>query len=250
MKKLIKYIDIGNTHTKILEDDLVTILSTQDVLSKKLPLSFNDFNNLFVISSVVPAALNSMEEFLCSKGDYIVIDKKAEFSFKHDLKGVGVDRLLAVEGALSKFKSEMIVIDAGTAITIDFVGRSNDSFEFKGGFIVPGFNTTLRSLSQNTSQLPEFDLFIPEEGISRDTVSAINSGICLSISYGIQGLIKSCGKKHMGAKRLVITGGMGIFLYELIRKYPGYLEDYEIILENDLIFLGMKNIMKNKEVQQ
>src|SRR5690349_10922792 len=68
---------------------------------------------------------------------------------------VGQDRLLNAIGAFSRAKQACIVIDAGTAITVDFVDGEG---VFQGGAIAPGVNLMLRALHEHTAALPMIDV--------------------------------------------------------------------------------------------
>jgi type III pantothenate kinase len=68
-----------------------------------------------------------------------------------DPGAVGQDRLLNAAGAFDRAKEACIVIDAGTAVTVDFVDGQG---VFQGGAIAPGLNMTLRALHEQTAALP------------------------------------------------------------------------------------------------
>ncbi len=253
MDSKIKYIDIGNTHTKILEGDLINLYPTADISNGLLSLEKLFMDNLssgvscdtnFVVSGVVPSLLKKIEQYLKDlKLKYISISRDSDFSFDHKLKGVGVDRLLAVEGALSFLEPPFVVIDAGTAITVDFVDRQDTGVILKGGLIIPGFKILADSLTKNTSQLPEINISYPQGLIAEDTVGAINNGVGLSLSYGIQGVISSYKKNIKLQKiKIVLTGGMSPFLSRLMNSDKYCLEDLDIIEVKDLIFIAMKKM--------
>lgn len=262
MYNKIKYIDVGNTHTKILDADILKVYPTKDLSSGVLSLqaifkenlsSEVSFDTNFVISGVVPSLLKKIKQHLDHlKLKYMCISKDSCFSFDHKLKGVGVDRLLAVEGALSFLDIPFVVIDAGTAITVDFIDWQDKGPILKGGIIIPGFKILADSLTRNTSQLPEIKISPPQGFTAEDTIAAINNGVCLSLSYGIQGIISSYKKiNKLKNIKVVITGGMGPFLSELVKNYKYNLEDLDILEVKDLIFIAMKNMTVSfKEVQK
>ena len=92
----------------------------------------------------------------------------------------GIDRLLAAIAVnqLRDPESAAIIVDSGTAITVDLVDSDGT---FKGGAILPGIQLSAKSLAQHTDQLPLLE--ISESGSNdppatgRDTASAITSGI-------------------------------------------------------------------------
>ena len=73
----------------------------------------------------------------------------------------GVDRVLNIAAAYEQLEHACIVVDAGTAITIDLC---NDKGEFLGGAIAPGATTMLRSLHREAAQLPQVQLDVNTPG--------------------------------------------------------------------------------------
>lgn len=88
----------------------------------------------------------------------------------------GPDRLLAAWAAVHLHGTPVIVIDLGTATTVDAVDV--DGF-FLGGAILPGLGLAADSLARGTARLPRIDLTLPREAIGRDTAGAIASGVVI-----------------------------------------------------------------------
>lgn len=88
----------------------------------------------------------------------------------------GPDRLLAAWAAASLHGRPVIVVDLGTATTVDAVDA--DGF-FVGGAILPGLGLSVAALAEGTSRLPRVELDVPAEAIGTDTASAIQSGIVI-----------------------------------------------------------------------
>lgn len=95
----------------------------------------------------------------------------------------GVDRVLNIAAAFEQMQKPCVVVDAGTAITIDCC---NERGEFLGGAIAPGAGVMLESLTQRTAKLPRVPLEIPAEPFGRSTASAIQNGVY----HGIRGMLK------------------------------------------------------------
>jgi type III pantothenate kinase len=92
---------------------------------------------------------------------------------------VGVDRLAAAVGAnaLRSPGRPAVVVDSGTAITVDLVSSAG---EFLGGAILPGVGMSARALAQETDALPLVDpawRIDPPEALGRSTIAAIRSGL-------------------------------------------------------------------------
>lgn len=96
---------------------------------------------------------------------------------------VGEDRLLNAAAAFDKHKQSCVIVDAGTAMTIDLVDGAGT---FHGGAITPGAQLMLDSLGQRAAQLPEIELRKPEEVVGHNTAEAMLSGVF----YGMRGMVR------------------------------------------------------------
>lgn len=87
---------------------------------------------------------------------------------------VGVDRLVNALAAFEMTKNRTIVVDAGTAITIDVI---SDKGAFLGGIISPGIGMSLKALHHFTALLPEISIDKPGRVLGKNTEEAIQSGV-------------------------------------------------------------------------
>ena len=78
------------------------------------------------------------------------------------------------------------MVDFGTAVTFDVVGRSGTQASYLGGVIAPGLASMTDYLHQSTALLPEIDLAEPESAIGKSTTEAMRSGAV----YGYRGMIR------------------------------------------------------------
>ncbi len=126
---------------------------------------------------------------------------------------LGVDRLAAAVGAVSRGYNDCLIVDFGTAITIDLV----ENGAFFGGNISPGMRTRFRALHDYTQRLPECsptDEILP---LGRTTQQAIEQGVIQGIVNEIEGYISSF--KAQNAKiMLIFTGGDAIFFVNRIKN--------------------------------
>ncbi|HZL35769.1 MAG TPA: type III pantothenate kinase [Tepidisphaeraceae bacterium] len=95
----------------------------------------------------------------------------------------GVDRVLNIAASYEQVGHACVVVDAGTAITIDVC---NDQGEFLGGAIAPGASMMLDALHEKVVGLPRADLAIPAGAWGANTASAIVHGVY----HGIRGMVK------------------------------------------------------------
>lgn len=120
----------------------------------------------------------------------------------------GIDRLLAGWAAASIYQTPTIIVDAGSAVTVDWVDRQ---MVFRGGMIFPGARLAAKSLVKNTDALPVVSLDDPlaivEEIFGRETQGAIRSGIYWSQWGGICHSIKRLQSLGNNQCTVVLTGG-------------------------------------------
>lgn len=116
----------------------------------------------------------------------------------------GVDRILALAAAHEQMGKACIVVDAGTAVTINLC---NDAGDFLGGAIAPGAGMMLRSLHEQTSSLPLVALDAPAGGVGDSTRQAILQGVY----YSIRGLLKELAEQYATVlgdwPEIIATGG-------------------------------------------
>jgi len=122
----------------------------------------------------------------------------------------GPDRLLAAWAASRLYGSPVIVVDLGTATTVDAVDL--DGF-FLGGAILPGLGLAADVLARGTARLPRIDLELPREAIGTDTITAIQSGVVIGhigavreLAMRMHGRIDPDGSAPTPT-RVVVTGG-------------------------------------------
>ena len=137
---------------------------------------------------------------------------------------VGVDRLLdalAAKRALSGRDSPRIVVDVGTAVTVDLLSPAG---AFMGGAILPGMAMSARALHECTEQLPLVDVsqlaaFPPALGDS--TLAAICAGLAWGLLGGVRQLIEQLAGQY--PPQVIVTGGGGRSLAELLPGSPQYV---------------------------
>ena len=145
---------------------------------------------------------------------------------------LGKDRLAAVVGAHSLFpKKDILVFDAGTALTIDFIDKDGN---YHGGNISPGLKMRFRALHDYTqklflcSQTDDFQL------IGNSTSSAIVSGVQFGMIFEIENYIKQFEKKKTNLVK-IFTGGDAFFFADKIKS--------RIFAEPNLVLIGLNCII-------
>lgn len=118
---------------------------------------------------------------------------------------IGADRVCDSIAAFQKYGGPLIVLDFGTAITLEAV---NEEGVYLGGSIMPGLQTSAEMLKTATALLPEARLVVPDNVIATSTDYAIRAGLLYGSIHGLRGLIAQM-RKEMGAPqaKVIATGG-------------------------------------------
>ena len=154
---------------------------------------------------------------------------KIEYTTPHTL---GSDRIAAAVGAWNeKPCNNMLVIDAGSAITIDFVTRQG---VYKGGNIAPGVKMRLKALHEYTGRLPLVEKEGETPAFGYDTETAIRSGVISGICHEIDGYITTIREKY-GDVLVFLTGGDEKTLKNSIKN--------RIFADKNLVAKGLNRIL-------
>jgi type III pantothenate kinase len=169
-----------------------------------------------IISSVVPSVLYSFEKACLRYLDVeaLVVGRKLRTRIKvrtDNPREVGSDRVVNAVAALERWGGPILVVDFGTATTVDCV---NEAGEYVGGAIAPGFRISEEALFSRTAKLPRVEVRRPPNAIGKNTTDAIQSGMY----YGYVGLVDSlarrCRDELGGTAKVVATGGLAQLLAE------------------------------------
>lgn len=164
-----------------------------------------------VIASVNDPVANAVEAGLASEvhSDVWRVGRDLEVPIGRCLdEGAvpGQDRLLAAAAAYGILKQAVIVVDAGTAVTVDFVDGEGT---FHGGAIAPGAQVQLDALHARTAQLPKLAFVRPSDAdaFGRNTADAM----MLGVFEGIRGLVQALTERYATSYRafplVIATGG-------------------------------------------
>jgi type III pantothenate kinase len=250
-------IDIGNTNIVIgvIEDDVIRfearIATDQVRTSDQYGVEIKNVLEAYgvskdeiedcIISSVVPPVFNSVKT-----GVIKVIGKqpmvvgpglKTGLNINVDVPSqVGSDRIVIAVAALAEYKPPMILMDLGTATTIEVVEPGN---MYLGGVIFPGVKISLDALTSRTAQLPGISLDKPKNVIGRNTVDCMRSGMMYGTAAMIDGIVERIEEELGHKSTLIATGGLAQFITPLCKR--------EIILERDLLLKGLNIIYKKNK---
>ena len=250
-------IDIGNTNIVIgcIRDDEILfkarIATDRTRTSDQYGVEIKNMLEAFgvhredisdcIISSVVPPVFNSVRT-----GVIKVIGKqpmvvgpglKTGLNIKVEVPSqVGSDRIVIAVAALAEYKPPLILMDLGTATTIEVVEEGNT---YIGGVIFPGVKISLDALTSRAAQLPGISLDKPKQVIGKNTVDCMRSGMMYGTAAMIDGIVQRIEQELGHSSTLVATGGMAQFITPLCKR--------EIILEKDLLLKGLGILYKKNK---
>lgn len=223
---IILAIDVGNTHIEVglynnkkyitswriatgvhrTEDEMITFL---DYFLSQKKLKLDDVDDM-IISSVVPNVTQIFQK-LCRNyfnKEVFVVEYTLDTGLKIDYNppsSVGADRICNAVAAYEKFGGPTIIVDFGTATTLDIIDSKGT---YLGGAIAPGLEMTALSLYERTAKLPKISLEYPETIIGKTTEHSMQAGIMYGTIKMVDGLIELMKKEIKGNVKVIATGGL------------------------------------------
>lgn len=258
MQKL--FLDIGNTRVKIAVLDegayrhigafaLSSFLDADDSfkqLADTLHIDevfISSVASIEVLEEIKAAILNAWGVFsIVLTAQQACCNLTSGYDVFHQL---GVDRWMALQGAMELVNEPFIVIDAGTAMTVDAVA---DGLHL-GGFIVPGLTSLRQALAKDASALTLVDTSSIQELedknvdtlLATNTNSAILGGTLYMSAAFINTFVSDLNQQLTSQFNVVLTGGDAQTLLPLI--------DFKTLVVSDLVLKGMVSIQKHKKSQ-
>jgi len=164
------------------------------------------------VCSVVPAALHSLrgaaEKYFHCAPFVLQAGVKTGLKVRYRNPGeVGADRIAgAIAAAQLHPGHDLIVVDCGTATTLDVITAAGD---YLGGAILPGVGVSAETLASRTAKLPRVEIARPDAVLGRTTVESIQSGLYHGHVGAIRHLVQKLTQEALaGAEPQVIgTGG-------------------------------------------
>lgn len=218
-------IDVGNTNTVIgaLEGFEVihlwrvsTVSRTTDEFGLALiqllqhnKISAEDVEGV-AVCCVVPSVLYAIEKAVrryldC---DVLVVGRGIKTGMRvrtDNPREVGADRIVNAVAAYELHGGPLIVVDFGTATTVDCVSKDGD---YVGGAIAPGYQISADALFTRTAKLPRVPLQRPECAIGTNTVASMQSGLFWGYVGLVNELARRCKNEFDTHPRCVATGGL------------------------------------------
>ena len=201
-------VDIGNTN--------IHIYNRGEVYNLKFPVAFE--GDVFYIS------VNEKKEKEFLKLNPQALNLKHIVTFDTSYTGLGIDRIMACKAV-----EDGVVVDAGSAVTIDIMQNS----VHLGGVIMPGIKALKESYAKISKKLDVAFSELDFKKLPQNTSEAVTFGSVGSIVVMVEYLRKN--------KKVYLTGGDGKFLSRFVK---------ESVYIRDLVFRGMiKTIKEFKGIQ-
>ena len=233
-------IDQGNASTKVavyneerLEASFVFKIFDIEAVSSL----FNTYN---LTQGIFSTVVDTDDELVCylkkRLSCFVFLDEtvKLPISIKYQTpQTLGKDRMAAVVGATYLYPNRnLLVIDAGTAITYELVDASST---FLGGNISPGMTTRFKALHEFTKKLP---LLVEQEDvplIGDSTELAIQAGVVNGIVFEMDGYIDSLQKIYPDLL-VFLTGGHSFYFESRLKS--------SIFVSVNLVLVGLNRILE------
>lgn len=190
-----------------------------------------------IISTVVPQGLFQLTTlarryFNCEP--MVVGEKGLDLGLSIALpepREVGADRLVNAVAAYNAHKTDLIIVDFGTATTFDVVGADGS---YQGGVIAPGINLSMNALHNAAAKLPRIAISKPDKVIGTGTVSAMQSGVFWGYAGMIEGLVTRIKAEYGKPMTVIATGGLSHWFGEATTSID--------IVDRDLTIKGLIRI--------
>lgn len=233
-------IDQGNSSTKVglfegdkfVENKIFKCFGIPEIggLFKDYPIDMCIFSSVASYEDLVINELSSRVK------TFIELSAETPISITNAYKTpetLGKDRLAAVVGAsFLKPDTDILVIDAGSAITYDFIDKNK---LYHGGNISPGVDLRFKALHYFTDKLPLVKLEEEVSFLGDDTKSAILSGVINGICFEMDGYINSLRSEYHDLSAF-LTGGDTIYFANKLKN--------AIFANTNLVLIGLNRILQ------
>jgi type III pantothenate kinase len=252
-------VDIGNTnialgvfdgkdliqHWKIRSEQGKTSDEYEIILLNLLSLADLEVKSILsvIISSVVPPLTpvfqNLSQDFLNVNPLVVGPGLKTGMPILYgNPQEVGADRVVASVAAFDKYGGPAIIVDFGTATTVDAISKDG---EYLGGAIAPGIQIAAEALYLKTAKLPHIEIKKPKNAIGRTTVTSMQSGMYFGYIGLISNIIDEISKELGDGIKIIATGSFASQIHPDLVCIE-YLEPF-------LVLEGLKIIHdRNKEL--
>ena len=238
-------IDVGNTRVKFAVFHFGNLQYKEFAPKDAFISAFNSVRSEYPsISSAIISSVGKLtsgqKEVVTRKYDTLVLSHEVHLPFYNNYgtpETLGVDRMALMSAAAVQYPNEsVLLIDAGSCITYDFITDRN---EYLGGAISPGVRMRYEALHTFTANLPLLDTNLPEKLLGDTTASSIHVGVVSAVIQEIDGFINAY-KAQFGELRVILTGGDAHFLQDRLKN--------DIFANSNFLLEGLNHILEfNKD---
>lgn len=188
-----------------------------------------------IVASVVPLTTEALTDGLVdATGTVPMVVTAGTLPIRLDVdepQTVGADRMINTLAASRLFGCDTIVVDFGTATTLDCITKDG---RFLGGIIAPGVRTAGENLIRRAAKLSSTDLTPPEHAIGKRTEDCVRAGLVFGAADAVDGLVRRIKAEWptRDTPRVVATGGLA----PLIAKFSSEIEE----VHPDLTLQGLR----------
>ena len=163
-----------------------------------------------IISSVVPSLNQTFEvlseQYFHRTPLFVTSEMDTGLTLRYaNPREIGSDRIVNAAAAYDLHRSDLIIIDFGTATTFCAV---TSHAEYLGGAIAPGLGISADVLWSRTAKLPKVALQKPKTVIGRDTASSMQSGLVYGYAGLVDHLVDRMVHELCSTPRVIATGGL------------------------------------------
>lgn len=247
---MLMVMDVGNTRTKwaqVQADGSLSVMQVVEndkIATSALKKSLGKADKV-VIANVAGDAIKQQILAMVSDRTIVVLPtaqaEACEVINSYDQKEtLGIDRWAAVIAAWHMNKQPTIVVNAGTAITIDALSKDNVTKKgvFMGGCILPGLQLMYRSLTNSTAKLATTPAGIVTI-FPKNTQDAIQTGCMNAIAGAVVLRMKQLEKHDAFLPKIVISGGDAVKIAEGLKP-----ELKRVIVADNLVLQGLAFLEK------
>ncbi|MEO0443549.1 MAG: type III pantothenate kinase [Pseudomonadota bacterium] len=232
---MILEIDIGNSGLKwrLREGKTITVqgrssreqFSGYDAFFDGIGQQINGSLQQVLVSTVVPTEQQALTEacFRCFRlspwyADVVPACAGVVNGYKR-VEQMGVDRWMAILAAHNLFAADCLVVDGGTALTVDLLLASG---EHRGGYIVPGLSLMRHALFRDTDRVKLSEIsYHKQPNVGQSTQTAVASGLS-NMHLGLILLsLEELESQSVQTPRIILTGGCAKALNSMLHAYLG-----------------------------
>lgn len=234
-------IDIGNSRTKFSiynNGELAIMIPVDEAKPEYIDLLINEYPQLdrAILSSVKDYPESLKGKLRNSFENFIELNHQTPLPVTNSYRSgetLGNDRIAAVVGANFLYPgSDLLVIDAGSAITYDFIDHTGN---YRGGNISPGLGMRFKALNRFTGKLPLVCLEDNDFLYGNTTETAIRCGVQNGFVFEVETTIRKFKEFYQNLK-VIITGGDADFFDKKLKN--------PFFVNFNLVGIGLNRILE------